>query len=41
MTKNIGLKITFGVTLLMLFFEVFIITLLMTGSYTSPLCIVK
>jgi len=41
MTKNIGLKITFGVTLTMLFFEVFIITLLMTGSYTSPLCIIK
>lgn len=41
MTNNLGLKITFGVTLTMLFFEVFIITLLMTGSYTSPLCIVK
>jgi len=41
MTKNIGLKITFILILTMLFLEVFIITLMLTGHYTSPLCIIK
>lgn len=39
MINNLGLKITFAIVLAMLFFELFIITLLMTGSYTSPLCV--
>jgi polyferredoxin len=39
MINNLGLKITFAILLAMLFFELFIITLLMTGTYTSPLCL--
>ena len=37
--KNFGLKFTFGIILLMLFLEIFIITIMFTGKYTSPLCI--